>query len=319
MLNRSRLLGAGSSLLPAVVVSLASFSPSHLICPADAKAPPAAAAKPAAKPAADRSRSVSELAGKFKWGMSPEDVMGTIQAEIELKYKPKIQAEPDPTKQDLIRKEMNDETERMRSSYVKFSGQKLGWDVSLVDREYGHRNSESMLVVWEPNQRRFMFFWHEKLYKQYIAYNAERFAGKKFDEFAEGMQVRYGKAEMNFAKKQTEDEMALDFLQWPPMGDIVLRAYDQSHFYGNFCLALLHKSVYEQVEKERAINSPPRVRHTNVHVVDQVTEGAGADPNADVIDDVVGKKAQPTAEQKRIQERIMKEYQKNLAPPKPSK
>jgi hypothetical protein len=112
--------------------------------------------------------------------------------------------------------------------------------------------------------------------------------------------------------------MALDYLQWPPAGDFVLRAYDQSHFYGNFCLALLDKNTYEQVEKERAVNSPPRVHRTNVHVVDQITQtGPGGDPNADVIDDVVGKRAQPSVEQKRLQERIMKEYQKNTAPAKP--
>jgi len=305
MLTRSRLLSISGSLLSALIATVTPIEP------ASAKGPAAGAQKPAEQ----KGHSIPELAGKFKWGMSPEDVMGLIQGDIELKYKPKIQAEPDASKQDLIRREMREEIEKMRSSYVKFSGQKIGWDVSLIDREYGHRNSESMLVMWEPNQRRFLFFWHDKLYKQYIAYNAERFAGKTFDEFAEGLQIRYGKAEISFAKKQTDDELALDYLQWPPSGDMVLRAYDQSHFYGNFCLALLQKGVFEQVEKERAVNSPPRVRHTNVHVVDQVTEGKGSpDPNADVIDEVVGQKATPSVEQRRIQERVQKEYQKNVAP-----
>jgi hypothetical protein len=106
--------------------------------------------------------------------------------------------------------------------------------------------------------------------------------------------------------------MALDFYEWPPSGDFVLRAYDQSSFYGNFCLGLLQKSVYPQVEKERASNSPPRVRHTNVRVVDTVTQGdQSADANADVVDEVVGKRAVPSVEQKRIQERVKKEYEKN--------
>ena len=312
--TRSRLLGVGGSLLFALGVTFAPETSKHAGHLAYAKGPEK---HPAAKATTEsKGRTIPDLAGKFKWGMSPEDVMGLIQADIELKYKPRIQAEPDAAKQDAIRKEMRDDIDKMRNSYVKFSGQKLGWDVSLIDREYGHRNNESMLVMWEPNQRRFLFFWQDKLYKQFIAYNAERFAGKTFDEFAEGMQVRYGKAEMSFAKKQTEDEMALDYLEWPPSGDFILRAYDHSHFYGNFCLALLQKSVNEQVEKARAINSPPRVRRTNVHVVDQITEGGGgADPNSDVIDDVVGKKATPSVEQKRIQERVMREYQKNMAPP----
>ncbi len=272
-----------------------------------------AAAKPAA--AAAPTRSYVDLGGKFKWGMSPDEVMGVITGEIEAKFKPKIESEKEAEKQDAVRREMRDAIEQMKSSYIRFNGQKTGWDVSIVDREFGHRNSESMVVMWEKDQRRFLFFWKEKLYKQFIAYNSERFAGKSFEEFVEGMQIRYGKAEMSFTKKQTDDEMALDYYQWPPQSDYVLRAIDQTGFYGNFCLALVQKSSFEQIEKERATNSPPRVRRTNVHVVDSITQGDSAnDPNESVIDDVVGKRALPSVEQKRIQERIMKEYQKNKQP-----
>ncbi|HNN97071.1 MAG TPA: hypothetical protein PKI03_32605 [Pseudomonadota bacterium] len=283
-------------------------------------------AAPAAKPAPAKeekkgSRTYVELGGKFQWGMSPEEVMGLIEKEIAAKFQPKIESEKEAEKQDAVRREMREAVDQMRNSYIRFNGQKTGWDVSIVDREFGHRNSESMVVMWEKDQRRFLFFWKEKLYKQFIAYNSERFAGKSFEEFVEGMQIRYGKAEMSFTKKQTDDEMALDYYQWPPQGDHVMRAIDQTGFYGNFCLALLHKSLIEQIEKERATNSPPRVRRTNVHVVDSITQGDSAnDPNESVIDDVVGKRALPSVEQKRIQERIMKEYQKNKQPaPPPAK
>ena len=53
--------------------------------------------------------------------------------------------------------------------------------VSLIDREFGHRNEEAMLVMWEKDQRRFLFFWKEKLYKQFIAYNADKFKGMDFE------------------------------------------------------------------------------------------------------------------------------------------
>lgn len=280
------------------------------------------AAKPAAAPkeSSGNSRSYVELGGKFKWGMSPEEAMGLIETEIRAKFQPKIENEKEAEKQDAVRREMREAVEQMRNSYIRFNGQKTGWDVSIVDREFGHRNSESMLVMWEKDQRRFLFFWKEKLYKQFIAYNSERFAGKSFEEFIEGMQIRYGKAEMSFAKKQTDDEMALDYYQWPSQSDYVLRAIDQTGFYGNFCLSLLQKSSMETIEKERATNSPPRVRRTNVHVVDSITQGdSTSDPNEGVIDEVVGKRALPSVEQKRIQERIMKEYQKNKQPAPPAK
>lgn len=295
----------------ALLTTAALSTPSQGAPPAKAAAKPAKGAEDAGSSDAP-SRAMGELAGKYKFGMSPQEVMDVIEKEMRAKYDPKIQAEKDPNAQDAVRKEMKDAVAQMKASYIRFNGQKTGWDVSLIDREFGHRNDESMLVMWEKDQRRFLFFWKEKLYKQFVAYNAEKFKGMDFETFASAMQQRYGKAQMAFAKKQTDDEMALDYYEWPPSGDFALRAYDQSGFYGNFCLGLLQKSVYPQVEKERAHNSPPRVRHTNVRVVDTVMQGDSAtDANADVVDDVVGKRALPSVEQKRIQERINKEYPQN--------
>lgn len=240
-------------------------------------------------------RAVSELAGKFKWGMSPSEAMDLIEKDIRARYEPKIRAEPDPFKQDTIRREMMEDIAKMRASYIKFDGQRTGWDVSIIDREYGHKNEESMLVIWEQSQRRFLFFWQEKLYKQYVALNAEKFKGKSFEEFAEIIQERYGKAQMNFAKMQTQDEMALDYLEWPPAGEYVLRAYDQSSFYGNFCLGVLNKSVYQQVEKERTQRSPGRGHKLNTSVIDVVSKGdSPGDPNADIVDEVLGRQAMRT-------------------------
>ncbi len=295
----------------AMLATAALSTPSLGAPPAKASAKPAKAAEDAGSADAP-SRAMGELAGKYKFGMTQQEVMDVIEKETRAKYDPKIQAEKEPTAQDLVRKEMKDSIAQTKASYIRFNGQKTGWDVSLIDREFGHRNEESMMVMWEKDQRRFLFFWKEKLYKQFIAYNAEKFKGMDFETFASAMQQRYGKAQMAFAKKQTDDEMALDYYEWPPSGDFALRAYDQSGFYGNFCLALLQKSIYPQVEKERAHNSPPRVRHTNVRVVDTVMQGDTAtDANADVVDDVVGKRALPSVEQKRIQERINKEYPQN--------
>jgi hypothetical protein len=304
----------GGAMLAAAALSPSPFCLLAPVTPAWGAAKPAKPAKASENAVSgdQASRAVGELAGKYKWGLSPNEVMDIIEAEIRSKYDPKIQAEKDPNAQDAVRKEMKDNIAQMRASYIRFNGQKTGWDVSLIDREFGHRNQESMLVIWEKDQRRFLFFWNEKLYKQFIAYNADKFKGFDFETFSSAMQQRYGKAQMSFAKKQTDDEMALDYYEWPPSGDFILRAYDQSGFYGNFCLGLLQKSVNPQVEKERAHNSPPRVRHTNVRVVDSITQGdSSADANADVVDEVVNKRSVPSVEQRRIQERVNREYQQN--------
>lgn len=286
--------------------------------PAFAKAPPPPPPKSAASQVtADAAgRAISELAGKFKFGITPEETMAMIEKDLNAKFQPRIEAEREAFDQDRVRKERQDAITQMRESYIKFNGQKTGWDVSIIDREFGHRNGESMLVLWEKDLKRFLFFWKEKLYKQYIVYNAEKFKGMDFDTFVGAMEGRYGKASMSFAKKQTDDEMALDYYEWPPQGDFILRAYDATTFYNNFCLSIIQKSLWPQIEKERAVNSPPRVRHTNKHVIDTVTTGDSAtDPNENVVDNIVGRKAAASVEQKRIEERIKRQAEKERQTP----
>ena len=239
---------------------------------------------------APNARAVGELMGKFKWGMSPDDCVKVIGETLHAKIAEDIKKETDVYKQDQLRNGEKEELDKVRASLVKFDGQKSGWDSSIVDKEFGHRNDESMLVMWERDQRRFLFFYNGRLYKQYIAFNAEHpvFQGKSFDDFAKLIQNRYGQAEMKMASMRTKDDVTLDHLEWPSAGDTTLWAIDQSGFYGNFCLKLYQTSVNTTVEKMRADHSP-RAGRGNA-VIDAITtpETVKGDPNEDVVDRVVG-------------------------------
>jgi hypothetical protein len=148
-----------------------------------------------------------------------------------------------------------------------------------------------MVVLWEKDQRRFLFFWHGKLYKQFIAFNAEHpaFQGKSFDDFAKLIEKRFGPAEMKFASLRTKDEQTLDHLEWAPSGDYLLWAIDQSGFYGNFCLVLKQPSVVAQLERIRGAH--PRGNQNSI--IDSVTapEKTAGDPNADIADEITGTKS----------------------------
>lgn len=241
-------------------------------------------------------RAVGELAGKFKWGMSPDDVIKVITSQIHAKYVDLIKKEPDVYKQDQLRKQEGDEVQKVKDSYVKFVGantpQEKGWSTSIVQSEFAPRNDESMITMWEKDQRRFLFFFHEHLYKQYIAFNAEHpvFAGKSFDDFAKIIQNRYGAAQMKFAALKTRDDMKLDHLEWPASGDFQLFAVDQSEFYGNFCLVLFNPNVAKQVEADRAMHNTKPVKGNAL--IDAVTqpEKSSADSNENIVDQITGKK-----------------------------
>jgi hypothetical protein len=245
---------------------------------------------------APSARAVSELAGKFKWGMSPDDCLKIVSAAIQTKYAELIKKEPDTIKQDSLRKEQQEEVDKVRKSAIKFDGRKSGWDVSIIDKEFMQGNSESMVVMWEKDQRRFLFFWNDKLYKQYIAFNAEHpvFAGKSFDDFAKIIQNRYGHAEMKFAQLRTKDDMTLDHLEWPAANDYQLWAIDQSGFYGNFCLKLQQPSVVSQLERIRNEKNPKRPQANAL--IDSVTtpDQVQGDKNADIVDEITGRHGQRT-------------------------
>lgn len=263
-----------------------------------AAVPHGAYAKKAKRAAASRgqapnARALSELSGKFKWGMTVADVLKVIGDELDAKYVELLKKETDIYRQDQLRKQQKEDLDKVKDSLVKFDGQKSGWDTSIIDKEFGQRNDESMIVLWEKDQRRFLFFWQEKLYKQFIAFNAEHpaFAGKNFDDFAKLIQNRYGVAEMKMTTLRTKDDVTLDHLEWPASNDHTLWAIDQSHFYGNFCLKVMQTSINPRVEKIRAERSPPKTTRTNI--IDAVTnpETIKGDANEDVVDKITGKRS----------------------------
>jgi hypothetical protein len=262
-----------------------------LAAPAAALAKGKAAAKPAAesggKKAAPNAKALADLAGKFKWGMTPDDIAKIITDQISARYQEQITKEQDVYQQDQLRKEMREEIDKVKSSYIKFDGQRSGWDVSIVDKEFAHHDDESMMIFWEKDQRRFLFFFHDHLYKQFIAFNSELFQGKTFDDFAKLIEKRFGAAEMKFANLRTKDEQTLDHLEWAPSGDDELWAIDQSQFYGNFCLVLKQRSVVAQLSKNR-----DRSTKTGNALIDSVTtpDKVQGDPNSDIVDQITGTK-----------------------------
>jgi hypothetical protein len=241
---------------------------------------------------AAQARSMAELGGKFKWGMSHEEVWKTLEDTVHARYKELIEKEKDINKQDDLRKNEIQDVQKAKSSLVTFEGKKSGWDVSIIDKEFSQKNGESMIVMWEKDQRRFLFFWNGKLYKQFIAFDAEHpvFKGKTFDDFVKILQGRYGQPEMKFQQMRTKDDMVVDHMEWPAAGDYKLWAVDQSGFYGNFCLKLFSPKVQADLDKIKAERDPKRA--SGNALIDSVTkpDDVAGDRNADVVDQITGKK-----------------------------
>ena len=265
-----------------------------VLAPASAKekkSAPKVAALKKVEPQADL-RGVSELMGPFRWGLSPYEVLGILGKQIDKRYSLQVRSTTDVYLQDGLRKKAEEEKERIKASFIKFDGRKTGWDVSIIDKELGHKNDESMLVYWEndvatkKDQRRFFFFVDDKLWKMFIAFNSDLFKGKTYPDFQQLMEKRYGKA----APAPSGD---VGFIYWRAPG-AYLRAIDLFQFYGNFCVAISDDAVEEMIYARREQRNPKvEVRNT---LIESITENSDStkpsldDPNSNIVDRLTGGK-----------------------------
>ena len=198
----------------------------------------AATSTPAA--AKINTKALGDLMGPYKFGMTQKDILGILSKQIADKYKDKIAGTSDVYVQDKMRKNRQAELDRIKNSYIEFKGQKSGWDVSIIDDQFGHNTGESMMVYWEnqggADQRRFFFFHEGRLYKMFVALNSSNLKEeqKNFAFFKGLMEARYGKGTVRM-EKDIDGVAKPIALEWRSSSHHVL-ALDKLSFYGAFCL-----------------------------------------------------------------------------------
>lgn len=247
--------------------------------------------KAPAKPTASKQmvKEVAHLMGKYKWGMPSNAVLNLLANEIRRDYKEQLKEEKEPLRQDKLRRRMAEEIAKLRKDHVKFTGKATPWDVSLVDKEFAHRNNESMLVRWGRRDRRFYFFHADKLWKIYIAFNSDLYRDKTFEDFAGVMQRRFGPAERRF-RKTLRGASELSHLQWPRAGTTSLMAIDNTEFYGNFCLVLLDGKAAQRIKAARG-RAAPAQQHRDP-LIDAVTKPGGKSKatSGNVVEQITGRR-----------------------------
>jgi hypothetical protein len=249
-------------------------------------APKKGKAKSAAPAEAPQSAEIDKSMGDLKWGTSRDDVLAKFTNAVKEKYKPLIAKRTGAIEEDKLRAKMRDELGKIRASLVEFNGTKTGWDVSFLKGEFTHNNGESMFVVTDENSQNYYFFMKGKLWKWYKAFNSSVFQGKTFDEFAEAIQGRFGKA------SPREGELVAGtgkqrWLEWQD-SDTRLRAVDNNQFYGFYCLVFEGKDTLSNLASLRTA-APEKKADTNA-MVEAVTsdEGGDADDNPNIIDRITG-------------------------------
>jgi hypothetical protein len=234
---------------------------------------------------------VGKIKGAYKWGMAPEEVVELVHKAIEEHYaEPLKKSVNDPGKQDRIRAQIREEMNGVKKSYIDFQGDKTGWDVSIVDKEFFHNSGESMLVAQDEQWKRYFFFFEKKLYKMYLAFDKERLKDKTFAQFGEDMQKKFGPARlvMRDEKGKGGVKKVPDYYLWSSMNADSLKLVDRSTFYGVYCLVLYDSGTEDRVTERRKVVAPAADEKESL--VDAVTaKGDERDSNDNIIDRITGK------------------------------
>ena len=162
----------------------------------------AAEAKPARKskdkPAAPSvdpaqvARAIKDEMGGVRWGMSKADVLKVLKQQIRDEFEKRIKVERDIMRQDALYQEAQDRARRLSENHVSFDGQKTGWDVSPISREFTHGNRETMLVVTQRHSRDMYFFIQGRLWKWYREYSPQALNVEGADEALAVLRERFG-------------------------------------------------------------------------------------------------------------------------------
>lgn len=234
-------------------------------------------------------RALGELMGPFKFGMTKQDVLKALSLKINERYKDRIAGTSDVYAQDKLRRDRQAEFDRIKKSFVEFQGKKTGWDVSIVDDQFGHKTDEAMMVHWENaadgarDQRRFFFFHKDRLYKMFIALNSTSLKDEQrnFAYFQDLMEQRYGAGKVH---------ASTGTIEWKSATYRVL-AVDKLSFYGSFCLVISDPQEDAALEGIRAAHKKPKPENKVIKAVtakDEKDQTPGLNDNRTGVETVVG-------------------------------
>lgn len=204
-------------------------------------------------------KALAELYAGFKFGMTKDEVIAVFSKQLDERYDDKIKATTDIAEQDRLRRDKRNEVNRLQQSYISFdTGKPSPWDVSIVEDEFRHNTGEAMLERWEnqggKNQRRFFFFYDNKLWKMYISLDVSIIPEEKrnFETFKGVMEGQYGAG-----------QVADGTIAWRA-GEFDVRAVDRLKNYGALGLAVEDPNVKKEVDAQREAHKGPAVEHNSI-------------------------------------------------------
>jgi hypothetical protein len=128
----------------------------------------------------------------LNWGDGHQVVFKFLEKEIKQSFDAKIDKARDDLEIDLIRKDLKKALENLKNTYTSFTGQRTGYEVSLIKGDFKHNNSETLIRIDEKQKQRYYFFRYDKLFKLVVAYPNTIAGDAGFEGFVSKIEEKYG-------------------------------------------------------------------------------------------------------------------------------
>jgi len=235
------------------------------------------------------SAAIAEQMEGLSWGMSNDDVFSAKKKTIQEEYKDKFKQVRGAIEEDNIRTKMLSEIRKVKSSYVEFEGQNTGWEVSMIGSEFEHDNGEALMMSKGDRYDDYLFFYRSKLWKRFRAFKRDAFKGLTFKEFIDVLEKRFGEGK-HIKKTNEYGEEVLVKVEWQD-DTTLLRAIDNSPFYGVFCMVFYDKAVYSKLGDR--VKKKVRTKgddYEDPDLIEAITSGTAEDDASNIVEQLTGKK-----------------------------
>ena len=226
---------------------------------------------------------IDSVLGEIEWGDTKEEVIEKLRTEMMNQLREDSRLRNDRVAMQRERQRVLDRMRRIEDSYTSLRGSRTGFEVSVVSREFNPDNSESLMRVRDDVAQRYYFFHEGKLYKLVVAYDQNYVSNVGFDAFLNQASRRYGRPSSTEFGRVHGEEVQVEAV-WQD-GSNQLRVEDQREFYGTFTMA------FSQLAKERELRALRDAGPEEGGVSDRVRAlmgGSATDPNANIVDGMVG-------------------------------
>ncbi|MBM4292677.1 MAG: hypothetical protein FJ138_15730 [Deltaproteobacteria bacterium] len=150
---------------------------------------------------------------------------------------------------DRLRQQERADIKALENSYVTFTGQRTGYEVSLVKDDFAHNNSETMLRSDEGPRQRYYFFRYDKLWKMMVVYPSTDAEG--FKQLTDKVEERYGRPHKTNWETPYGGARRMVQAIWQDE-ETQLVVEDKSAFYSRYVMRFVSLAAGKEIEEIHA-------------------------------------------------------------------